>query len=117
MDEVKLVRTILRILQFLVGAQYAELATFAQSDSLTPLQIEKAVETWPYPLVMPLGRRLQDLIYDEALEIAATSPTQWSVYVNLWTRHEGRSDLTLEVTIYDCPGEYYGFRIDNIHVL
>ncbi len=117
MDEAKLVKTILRLLQFLVEARYEELANLSQSGSLTPQQIREAVETWPYSLVMPPNSGLHDLVYDEVVEVTATSPTEWSVYVNLWTKEEGKSDLTLEATVYDNSSEYYDLRIDNIHVL
>ena len=117
MDEAKLIRTILRLLQLLVEARYVELANLTQSGSLTSQQTREAVETWPYPLVTPSSSSLADLIYDEAVEVADVSPAKWSIYINLWTKEEGRSDLTLEVTVCDNSSEYYDVRIENIHVL
>jgi hypothetical protein len=43
-------------------------------------------------------------------------PGQWWVVVPLWTREEGRSDLSLEATITEPSGKI-SVVIDNIHVL
>ena len=36
--------------------------------------------------------------------------------MDLWTAEEGRSDLTLELTLTDSRGEIYQIEIDDIHV-
>lgn len=41
---------------------------------------------------------------------------RWWVVVPLWTQGEGRSDLSLEATIRERPGQI-SVEIDNIHVL
>ena len=41
---------------------------------------------------------------------------QFAVDVPLWTREEGRSDLTLSLTVFDSNGEV-SVSIDDLHVL
>lgn len=68
------------------------------------------------------GRTLQNLpdsLYDELDVIkvsSATLPT-WSITVPLWTKEEGRSDLTLECTVIDNGLQELDIEIDNLHVL
>ncbi len=40
----------------------------------------------------------------------------WYFLVDLWTREEGRSDLTLEGTLYESP-DGPRLLIDNVHVM
>lgn len=40
----------------------------------------------------------------------------WSVQVHLWTLEEGRSDLTLELTVLADAGTPYRIEVDNLHV-
>jgi len=53
----------------------------------------------------------------DVIEIEGRAPRQWSVRFDLWTAEEGRSDLTLELTLTENNKELYGVEIDNIHVL
>lgn len=47
---------------------------------------------------------------------AGARPGQWWVVLPLWTREEGRSDLSLEATVTESSGEV-SVVIDGIHVL
>jgi hypothetical protein len=46
----------------------------------------------------------------------ATEPT-WSVRFDLWTVEEGRSDLSIEMTLIDRGDRDLAVEIDNVHVL
>jgi len=117
MDENKLARTLLRIIRLLVDAQYDNLEQFCRKGGLTAQQLQKAVEAWPFRLVMPDSNVLEALVYGEIVEVGNSNPTRWSVYVNLWSQEEGRSDLTLQLTAFDGHNDYYDAQIDDIHVL
>ncbi len=117
MDENKLVRTILWIMTLLVDAQYENLEQLCRKGGLTARQLQEAAGAWPFRLVMPDSNVLEALVYGEIVEVGDSNPTQWSVYVNLWSQEEGRSDLTLELTVFDKHGDYYDVEINNIHVL
>lgn len=43
-------------------------------------------------------------------------PEAWAVYAPLWTEEEGRSDLTLDVTII-LLGDGVAYEINDLHVL
>jgi hypothetical protein len=51
------------------------------------------------------------------VDIEGSTPERWSAYVELWTAEEGRSDLTLELTLTESGRDTYNSQIDNIHVL
>jgi len=53
----------------------------------------------------------------DVIEIDGSDPMAWSVRVDLWTREEGRSDLSLECTLIDGVGDLLAVEIDNLHVL
>jgi|HubBroStandDraft_1064217.scaffolds.fasta_scaffold1175769_1 hypothetical protein len=67
-----------------------------------------------YPdTVIPLPAEGWELA--DAIQVSG-HPELWSVVVPLWTKAQGRSDLTLEATVEDRD-ENPIVRIDNIHVL
>lgn len=115
MDEDKLRKTLLYILDLLVHGQYEALAS-SSVGRLTADMLRQAAQEWPYPLIMPHSTALSDLIYSQG-EINGLHPRQWWLDVNLWTAEEGRSDLTLSITLTDIPGEFYQVELDNLHVL
>lgn len=41
----------------------------------------------------------------------------WSVYASVFTKEEGRSDLTLEVTLTETGGPLCDVEIVGLHVL
>jgi len=44
-------------------------------------------------------------------------PGEWAVVVDLWTREEGRSDLSMEATVTELPDGGVSVVVNNIHVL
>jgi hypothetical protein len=52
----------------------------------------------------------------DIVRIAGSVPPAWSVRANLWTKEEGRSDLTLELTIRQVENSYE-VELDDLHVL
>jgi len=60
------------------------------------------------------GRVFENL---DVIEVEGARPRQWSVNVDLWTVEEGRSDLTLEITLRENEKEIYDVEIEGIHVL
>ena len=46
----------------------------------------------------------------------STFPT-WSVVTPVWTEEEGRSDLSLELTISETPQSRLAVELDDLHVL
>lgn len=53
----------------------------------------------------------------DLVPILNSRPQQWSVVIPLWTKEEGPSDLSLELTMEDSPAPTYPVEIDDLHVL
>jgi hypothetical protein len=71
------------------------------------------VREYPAALVpLPQEAWLPDLAFAQPLD----DGSGWYFLVDLWTREEGRSDLTLEGTLHDAP-DGPRLLIDNIHVM
>jgi hypothetical protein len=62
---------------------------------------------------MPPGESFKQM---DIIEVKDAVPAQWSVRFHLWTYEEGRSDLSLELTLIE-QGEGYIIELDGIHVL
>ena len=113
MDE-KLVNTVEMILNLLTESKYSELSELCIGSDIQAKDIERAVSDYPYKLIFPKSK-INDLL--NIIEVEDSNPREWSVYCDLWTEEEGRSDLNLQITLVESPGEYYQFDIDGIHVL
>jgi hypothetical protein len=74
----------------------------------------RATQEYPGRLVMPPDQSIPEV---DVVEIAGASPSAWSVNIPLWTAEEGRSDLTLQVTMRDSAEDLLDVEIDDIHVL
>ena len=112
-DNARLDRTLGLVGEFLVGGKYSKLEELSQGIRLTASQMQFAVDSYGRTLVLPPeGFSARSVVaIDNAL------PRKWSVYVDLWTKEEGRSDLTLELTVIESEGELFSVEIDDIHVL
>lgn len=72
--------------------------------------------------VAEYGRRLVPAPPEEPLPldvvaISNADPPAWSVDSPLWTAEEGRSDLTLQLTVRAEPAGGYRIEVDDLHVL
>jgi hypothetical protein len=52
----------------------------------------------------------------EAIDVTTERPTIFAA-IPMWTKQEGRSDLTLEVTLALEPDGHWSARIHDLHVL
>lgn len=53
----------------------------------------------------------------DVVEILGTSPRSWAVDVPMWSREEGESDLTLQLTVWEQSGGGFAIEVDDLHVL
>jgi hypothetical protein len=101
------------IVDLLVRGEYETVERITRGERLTATDMAEAVagygrtlttpglEWWSLVVVTPIrppGRRLH-------------------VAAPLWTREEGRSDLTLELELTEFAPEAYETAVENIHVL
>jgi len=102
------------LVTLLADGEYAALVRKAPLSRINAEQIAAAVREYgrqivPFP---PSGYQLIDCI-----AVQGSSPQAWSVVVPLFTREEGRSDLSLELEIGQSQDGSYVAQIDGIHVL
>ena len=107
----KVIEVVSEILRLLVACDYDAIVSMSNGVRLSADQIRFAVDEYGCKLIMPPRELKLDII-----EIEGRSPESWSVRSDLWTEEEGRSDLTLELTVID-KGDTVGVELDDIHVM
>jgi hypothetical protein len=101
------------VIELLVARRYAELEALTKGVRLSQQQIAKAIADYGRELVVPPENAYGLL---DATEVRLAQPPRWSVTMPLWTREEGRSDLSLELTLV-AERKAFGIELDDIHVL
>ena len=110
----KVAQAVGEVVPLLVGARYFDLEKLTGGVRLSAGELKGAVESYGKKLRLPPPEAVEPR---SVVEIKSASPMRWSVYVDLWTEEEGRSDLTLEMTVIDGPGASHSIEIDDLHVL
>jgi hypothetical protein len=102
-----------RVIALLAARRYEDLELLTKGTRLSAAEMERAIKEYGRELVQPPDDvwRLSD-----AVEVRNSQPRRWSIDIPLWTREEGRSDLTLEMTVIERQGGYI-VELDGIHVL
>lgn len=103
------------IVHRLVIGDYAGLAAgglVSYTDDPTDTSIGRWIEDYPAKLVdLPA----EGWAYSEHAPWVNV-PGSWWVIVPLWTAEEGRSDLSMEATVWD-DGSSVAAKVDNVHVM
>jgi hypothetical protein len=100
------------IIELLVNKQYSEIERITSGTRLPAKEIEAAIRDYGHLLIIPPLSEYNNL---DIIAIKSTTPS-WSVRMNLWTQDEGKSDLTIELTIKE-KGSTFSVELDDIHVL
>ena len=98
----------------LAAARYADLERRTRGVRLSAGELAHAVREYGRQIIAPPDGA--DLLVD-VVPITSAEPPAWSVNVPLWTAEEGRSDLTLQLTVRAGPVGGYDVEIDDLHVL
>jgi hypothetical protein len=114
METTKAARTVERVMRLLAKKDYESLLRFAPLSDVTADELKIAVEEYPAELMFP-PVAIESLM--DVVEVRDSHPRSWYVGVDLWTKEEGRSDLTLEMHLREAPGDFYSVEIDGLHVL
>jgi hypothetical protein len=96
----------------LVARNYAAIVADGRGGRLTESEIGSAIAEYGRTLTVPPESAFPSV--DEYPQHDA--PGQSWIDVPLWTKEEGRSDLTLSVIATKC-GDTYELRIQDLHVL
>lgn len=103
---------VLRVVEELSHGEYDALLSHVTS-LLSAEDLHRTIQEYGRTLASP-----PDGIYDslDAVAVKSARVPTWSVWVPLWTKEEGRSDLTLEMTIIEEDGQLT-IELDDLHVL
>jgi hypothetical protein len=93
--------------------QYAELVALSNGVRITEEEIERAITGYGRRLVLPPDNAYELM---NAIEIRGSTPRRWSAVMPLWTAEEGRSDLSMELTLNEGPSGIQ-VELDDIRVL
>lgn len=109
----KIFKQVSNIVDLLVLRKFDELESITKGNRLTALQLEDAVNGYGRTLVKlpPESIGLIDVV-----KVDSCGVDKWSIVSPLWTKEEGRSDLSIEITLID-DGDSFITEIDDIHVL
>jgi hypothetical protein len=98
----------------LARGEYDALERLSGGARLSAIDLDRAVREYARTLTVPPPGREPPL---DVVEIRDARPRAWSVNVPMWSHEEGRSDLTLQLTVIDVPRQGYRVEIDDLHVL
>lgn len=101
------------VVKRLVGGEYVDAVQDCSASRLTADDLTEAVRDYGRTLIEPPPDAYRDL---DVIAVRDSSHPTWSVRAPLWSREEGRSDLTLELTI-TRDGDRWDVEIDDLHVL
>jgi hypothetical protein len=96
----------------LASAKYADIVFDGRAGRLTAQEMSSAISEYGRTL-LPLPENAFDLVDFYPIDGAEN---EWSVDVPLWTKEEGRSDLTLSLSAKIDQNKVI-VEIDDIHVL
>lgn len=112
--DAQMTAVVVTITNLLAAGDYETASRMAEGRRLSAADLERAVRDYGRTLVSipPAARDSYDVYRVER----ADRPT-FSVDVDLWTREEGRSDLTLQLELIDTGRSTYAVTIEGLHVL
>ena len=107
-------RLVADLVALLSAGKFEEVLRRAPGSRVNAEQLRAAVCEYGRALV-PLSTESYELI--DYVAVLGSSPPQWSVVVPLFTQEEGRSDLSLELSVFEQANGSHSVEIDDdIHV-
>ena len=101
--------SISRAVGLLAAGDYDALDRLSAGDGLSADGLRQSVEDY--------GRTVVAEPFDTSDPELLDDGSGWWADVDLHTAEEGRSDLTLSLTLFESPGPLYNVRFDDLHVL
>jgi hypothetical protein len=103
---------VIDLLVLLAEGDYESIMERCPNSRLTGNDLKTAIREYGRKVVAPPA----DYAYLNVGQVGPTAVPTWWVVADLWTEEEGRSDLTLELTIAFGPDGPV-IELDNLHVL
>ena len=113
MDSIKGV--VRQICKLLAAQDYQQISMLTAGIRLSEEEIGKAVSAYDRTLIAPPERAFDLLNIIEIKTQKFVGVRQWAVVMPLWTKEEGRSDLSMELTVFES--DPVRVELDDIHVL
>lgn len=101
------------ILTLLAQRRYTELEALTHGIRLRAPEISQAVANYGRTIVVPPIDAFQ---FMDVVAVETANPPRWSITMPIWTEEEGRSDLSVELTVIE-EGGALRVELDDIHVL
>ena len=101
------------VLALLAEKRYPELESLTCGVRMKADDISTAVADYGRTIIAPPYEAFQLM---DVVEVKSTVPPRWSITVPVWTKEEGRSDLSVELTVIE-DGDAFRVELDDIHVL
>ena len=98
-----------RVVDSLVAGDHAGL----EGNRMSAADLAGAIAAYGRQLITPPEAAFETI---DAVRVHDGGIERWSVRFDLWTAEEGRSDLTLEMTVKRA-GSGYSVDVDDLHVL
>ena len=101
------------VMMLLAQRRYDELARFIQGPPLTAADIARTIQDYG-KTVVPCPEPIDAVL--DIVEVKETAHPTWSVIVPVYTREEGRSDLSVELTIVELNEGMVGVTLNAVRV-
>lgn len=103
-----------QVVAWMVTGAFSAVEQRANGVRLSAAELAAAVNNYGRTLTMPPETAFANL---DAIAVSSAPRPTWSIRVDLWTKEEGRSDLTLECTVIENGNDNLALEIDDLHVL
>lgn len=113
-NDKKIKDEVIKIVQLLSTCDYDAIVEYTNGVRLPADEIRYAVEEYGRTVILPPATVFEEL---DVIEVVDANPGEWSVRCPLWTKEEGRSDLTLELSLIDLSNGKLRVEVDNLIVL
>jgi len=99
------------IYTLLCDKKYKELAMLTNNTRLSCDDIERSISEYGHELIPYPNEVMFDIV-----EVINSKPKELSVWAPIYTKEEGLSDLSFELTLIEKNDMTYKVELDNIHV-
>jgi hypothetical protein len=105
--------TVRKVLSLISDGQYGCALQMCSISRLTEQDLRGVIRDYGFSFAQPSEDTDQ---YLDIVAVDGSAIPTWSVRASLWTLEEGRSDLTLELTVSDGPAGV-AIELDDLRVM
>jgi hypothetical protein len=110
----RVVELIKQVAAWLVSRNFLAIEARSAGSRLLADHMRQAIEEYGRTLIMPPDATFSTM---DVIRVTNADRPTWSVCFDLWTKEEGRSDLSLECTVAEgASGGRLDLEVDDIHV-